>query len=502
MDTTVLAQRGSKRSDKLLFPLILVVACCATPLLVLAATSISLGSLLGYLVILLVLALIIWRPIVGCYIVLVTVVVFESEPLATPILTDNLPIFYWPPSLVGIIERPIGFLLIFIFLVLICRRLIRREIPLLVGGKLLTAFVLFFACVAGGMIHGLISGGNLQETIGEIRPFWYLFLSYLLAINLVTRKSHVLTMIWIIILGAFVKAVQGLYVYLIAYHGDLTIHHTILAHEESFFFVGLLLLLALFILHYRYRPQFYAALLIAPFVLVSLYANQRRTDYVALLLALGVVWVIVFKSKPYARKGLLVLAIVSVTLGGGYILAFSQSTGGFAAPAHAIVSVFLPQANDVKSVDSDLYRTIENNDLKYTVKQYPIIGYGFGKPFLEPVPLTVIYPEVFHDDPIYNYVPHNNIFWIWMRLGAIGFLAFWYLISSIIVRGCLIARELKDSYLQLVAIYIVAMVFVEILAAYADYQLYFFRNVIYIGSLLGVLMRLPAIAQERSKPPL
>ena len=86
-----------------------------------------------------------------------------------------------------------------------------------------------------------------------------------------------------------------------------------------------------------------------------------------------------------------------------------------------------------------------------------------------------------------------------MRLGAIGFLAFWYLIGSIIVRGSLIARQLGDRYLQMVAIYVICMTCMEIIVAFADYQLFFYRNVIYIGLLAGILMKLPELAKGEAE---
>ena len=132
--------------------------------------------------------------------------------------------------------------------------------------------------------------------------------------------------------------------------------------------------------------------------------------------------------------------------------------------------------------------------MKYTVKLNPM-GLGFGKPFLQPILL----PDLSSLDPVYNYIPHNTIYWVWMRLGPIGFIALWYLFGAMIVRGSIIARQLKDTYLQLIAIYIVAMFVMEIIVAYADYQLSFYRNVIYIGILAGVLMRLPKIDEGMHK---
>jgi O-antigen ligase len=140
---------------------------------------------------------------------------------------------------------------------------------------------------------------------------------------------------------------------------------------------------------------------------------------------------------------------------------------------------------------SDLYRVIENYDLKDTIKLNPL-GLGFGKPFLQPLAL----PNILALDPYYQYIPHNTIYWVWMRLGVIGFIAFWYLFGSIVIKGCLIVRRLQDPYLQMVAIYIVTIVIMEIVVAYADYQLYFYRNIIYVGLLIGVLLKLPILDEK------
>jgi len=67
------------------------------------------------------------------------------------------------------------------------------------------------------------------------------------------------------------------------------------------------------------------------------------------------------------------------------------------------------------------------------------------------------------------------------------------------VRGCIIVRHLQDRYLQLVAIYIVAVTFMEVIVAFADYQLFFYRNVIYLGLLAGILLKL-AVLDKNSDP--
>lgn len=483
---------AQKQREAWLFILIFVIVLSLTPLLAVAGMTVGFSMVVGGVAALAIAALVVRWPVTGFFVVAGCVVLIEQNPLTTSIFTDRLYIFNWPPQLQGLFERPIGFFFLFVFLILICYNLIKRR-KALRGGALFLPFSLFMMCVAAGILHGLATGGSFRIIVLEVRPFLYLFEAYILSYNLISKKNHIRAFFWIVIIGAGIKSLQGLYLYLIVYHADLADHHEIMAHEESFFFIALLLLVMLFSFHYCYRPQFFAALAITPSVIVAMIANQRRADFVALLLGLGVAWVLIFWVKPEARKKLVAVMLVSAVLGTAYVIAFAHGTGGFSEPVHAIVSIFNPRA-DSTSYYSNLYRLIEDYDLKYTVKLNPM-GMGFGKQFLQPVLL----PNIITLDPYYLYIPHNTVYWVWMRLGPIGYAAFWYLIGAAIIRGCLIVRRLQDRYLQLVAIYVVSVIFMEIAVAYADYQLYFYRNVIYLGLLLGILMVLPAIDKPKKE---
>ena len=483
-----------KQNDLLLFIVIFVIVLSLTPLLVVAGANIGFSLVLAGIAGLLLTAMVVRWPVSGFYVIVGCILLIEQEPLQYPILTDRLYIFYWPPNLAGFVERPIGVIMLFVLLVLVLHRLAKRQRPLW-GGALFLPFLFFLLCVAFGVVHGLVSGGDFKIIVLEVRPLWYLFLSYLLGYNLVTQKDHIRNFLWAIIIGAGVKGIQGTYIVMIYLHGHLQGQNEIMAHEESFFFVALLLLVILFSLHYNYRPQFFTALLVMPCLLVALIANNRRADYIALLIGIMVAWSLIFLVKPQARKGLAIGMIIFLVLGTGYVLGFASVGGSFGEPARAIISVVKPNLADARDIASNLYRTIEDYDLKYTVKLNPL-GLGFGKPFLQPE----ILPNIITLDPYYNYVPHNTIYWIWMRLGPIGYLALWYLFGTIIIRGCLIARQLRDRYLQLVAIYVVAVVFMEVVVAFADYQLFFYRNVIYLGLLTGILMKLPALDEKKEQP--
>ncbi len=485
-----------EQHETLLFVVMFCIAFSLVPLLVGGGANLGLSLVLG-IITALVLAIVIVRwPLVGLYVVAGCILLIEDNPAPISMFTDTLYVFSWPPGLEGLFERPIGLVFITILFAFVYHRLLKRQ-RLLAGGGLLLPFLFYLLCVVVGVVYGLASGGSLKITVVEIRPFWYLFVSYLIGYNLIRQKRHIRIFFWLVLLCAGFKALQGLYIYLVVLHGNLTGHDVIMTHEESFFFAAFILLFVLFCLHYRSHAQWLVALLILPCVLVALVANQRRADYVALLVGLVVVWLLVIRIKREGRARLIVGMLICVTVSIGYItLAFAYPAASFAKPALAVVSIFNPNPSDYRDSTSNLYRLIENDDLKYTVRQHPL-GLGFGKPFLQPVPLTNVFPQIEAFDMYYNYVPHNTIYWIWMRLGPIGFFALWYLFGSVIVRGCLIARNLRDPYLQLVAIYIVATTFMEIIVAFADYQLFFYRNVIYLGLLLGMLMKLPQIDKKK-----
>jgi hypothetical protein len=382
--------------------------------------------------------------------------------------------------------------MLFTLFLLVCIRFAQRRQALELG-SLFRPLGVFMLCIVAGVVHGLATGGNARIIVVEMRPFEYLLLAYLVSYNLVSRIEHVRNFLWIVILGAGIKGAQGVYIVVVYLHGHTAGQNEIMAHEESFFWVGVILLVVLFCLHYNYKPQLIAALCIMPPLVVALVANNRRTGYVDLVIGVAVAWVIIVVVRKQGRAKRLVALVICGALAAAYVFVFSHASGTLAEPARAIMSTISPSKGDARDTLSNLYRIYENFDLKYTEKQSLLLGYGFGKPFLQPY----ILPNILAGDPYYLYVPHNNIYWLWMRLGPIGFSAFWYFIASIIITACGIARRLRNPYLQLVAIYVVSITFMEVLASYADYQLFFYRNVMYLGILLGILLRMPAM----EKPP-
>ncbi len=427
-------------------------------------------------------------PLLGLYLLTACVVLIEAAPLETPVLTDRLFVYAWPPDLAGRVDRPIGMLLLFALAVVGCRRW-RRDGRPFAGGPLLWPFAAFLLCVAWGAVRGWLAGGTVKIIALEVRPFCYLFLAYLLAYNAIGAIRHVRILLWIIVLGAGVKALQGVYVYLGVLHGHLGARREVLAHEESFFLAAVVVLFVAFALHHRDPRQYWTILQLLPFVATAIIANQRRVGYLILLSGAGVVWLLTVLVVAPRRRQLVTAFGVCAPILVFYVLASYPDTTFLARPSRGLVSVFYPDPADAKDVSSNLYRAIENRALWATIAEHPFLGRGFGREFLQPIAL----PDISQWSPFYLYVPHNTILWVWMRLGLVGFLALWFLLGSLIARSALVAARLRDPYLRTIAIFVPAVTVMEVLVAYADYQLYALRNVLYLGVLAGAAMRLDAV---------
>src|SRR5690242_429735 len=176
-----------ERYETLLFIVIACIAFGLAPLLVWGGVNMGLSLVLGIVVALGLTIVIVRWPLVGLYVVAGCILLIEDNPAPISMFTDTLYVFSWPPGLEGLFERPIGLVFITILFAFVYHRLLKRQ-RLLAGGGLLLPFLFYLLCVVVGVVYGLASGGSLKITVVEIRPFWYLFVSYLIGYNLIRQK--------------------------------------------------------------------------------------------------------------------------------------------------------------------------------------------------------------------------------------------------------------------------------------------------------------------------
>ena len=226
-----------------------------------------------------------------------------------------------------------------------------------------------------------------------------------------------------------------------------------------------------------------ALLVMAPVVL-SFLVNQRRAGNLALILGVAFIIVMAFFLLRAQRKQLLIGCLLIAVISPIYFAATWTSKSIIAEPTRAIRSLVYPEGRDTTS---NLSREIEALDLKYNIQGSPIIGRGYGRSIIFFIPIL----GQNYDFYFWDIVPHNTILWVWMRLGVVGFSAFWFMSGRGIVHSLLVAKNARDKYIQSTAIFGVISMLTWLLMATFDMGLVDFREMILVGAMMGIVSRLP-----------
>lgn len=455
------------------------------------------GAVIG---ILLVLPLIWNRPTIGLYIVIGGVFVFETFPLGFPdSITDDNGFFRTLRAVGGpsiFFFNGFEAIALFTLATIALKRLSERKLPLETG-PLFLAISFYMVIVLFGFANGVARGGDISAAIWEVRSQLYLFVGYLIAVNTISNRGQLPIIFWIIIATVALKGLIGSWRYLITLDAKLVgigsiarNANSILAHEESYFFAlffGFILILYLFRSH---RGQLIVSILIMAPVILSFLTNQRRAGNLALMLGIAFIVVLAFYVLKNRRKQLLIGCLIVAVISPIYMAATWTSKSIIAEPTRAVRSLILPEGRDATS---NLSREIEAIDLKYNIQSSPIIGRGYGKSIVFYIPI----PGIKYEFIYWDIVPHNTILWVWMRLGVVGFSAFWFMSGRSIVHSLLVAKNARDSYIQSAAVFAVISILTWLLMATFDMGLVDFRQMILVGVMMGMVGKLPQMPEYR-----
>lgn len=453
--------------------------------------------------------ILLWRfPRLPLYVVLAAVCLFELGQVIGPdghqfsdALTDRVPFFWNINTIFQIYAHtnfkgiPLNLFEVFIVIagVCSCLRAVYTQTTNLRAGPLLLPIGIYLAFVLMGWVNGVLGGGDFKISLQEVRPQFYFALAYLMTVNIIRERKHLLTLLWITVVCIGLKAVLLTFRRYVTLHGQPIPDQGVGVHEEAFFLNAfVLLLLALTLCHILPRLRWLMWSLL-PFVLLGNLVLNRRAATAALVIVFPLVLMAAFQSLPQRRRLIVGLGL-ALTVGFSiYYPLFKNSGSLFAQPARAIKSNFDPDARDASSNAS---RDAENFDLMMTIKAAPLQGNGYGRPYLQIIPL----PEVTSIYELEPYIPHNQILWVWERVGTVGFLAFWMMISAIIIfAGQTIRAPDADGLTKAVGIFALLTTAMLVIFGLLDLQLSNFRDVLFTGIWTGALAVAPTLQKPASR---
>jgi hypothetical protein len=432
------------------------------------------------------------NPIRGIYLLFAAALLFEIFPLYFPdSLTDNVPFFwnlnaYNSAAINGVAISPaeIAMLLALIIWLVSANRSTGQRVP---SGRLVVAYTIYILVVLLAEIRGLLSGGDLNISLWELRPQAYGFVMFILAASLIRERSQLLRLAGIFFAAVGLKAFIGLYRYFVTLGGSLGGRESMLSHEESFFLALFLIGVVVALIWYRRWKFLLILIAMSPLVGLALLENRRRVGMLALWVGLVVLALIAVRFESVMRKQLIVVsAVLAVGAGAFVVIYWDHTYGTIGEIVRPIHSQFLPDQRDAQS---DAYRLAENANLMVSFQSSPLVGIGFGRPMAYVFPMADI-SSVY---PLWNFIPHNTILWIGMRMGTVGLIAFWALIGMAILAAARQMHVRTDPLLRGIAAFAIVVIVAELVVAWGDLQLENYRNMMFVGTILGIIDALPRV---------
>ncbi|MEX2351382.1 MAG: O-antigen ligase family protein [Balneolaceae bacterium] len=442
-----------------------------------------------YLTLVLLLSLI--RIDYSLYLFIFSVILFEQfavpgfEPFTHDVsFFSNLKEISYVPFFEAGMISPFEIHILFITFALFLHITIRKDFtlkPITVWG----AFLVFFTCFIMAFLNGMRGGGDFLVALWEVRALFYFCLMYLIVPQILNSKKQITILFWVIIIGVTIKALQGFARFVDL--GFTTGGFAVLTnHEDPVFIVTLFVLLIGFLLYQTGQKQKLWLLVTLVILLAGFYVAQRRATYGSLIVSVTAILVILpalmrIKFLKYFFPVLTILLIY------GFIF-WNNVDSSVGRPVQMIKSAFVEPELETNFADysSNLYRDNENYNLAQTVVNHTVMGTGFGKRYDQPIPLIDI------RFTLRDYIPHNQIYWVLVKMGAVGFFAFWFFFNCFVAKGTQVFNRLDDPYLKAITLVIVIAVINQMVVSFYDLQLTYYRSMIYLGCLMGLL---PVIEQ-------
>ncbi|MCW3100926.1 MAG: hypothetical protein JWL77_6544 [Chthonomonadaceae bacterium] len=353
----------------------------------------------------------------------------------------------------------------------------------------IAAYILF---VTLGWINGMATGGDFKISLQEVRPQFYFFIAYLMAVNVVRTPAHLNRVYWVTVLCIALKGIIYTVRRFTIFANVPVPEQGVGSHEEAFFFdcfEMLLMVLSFCKIHKHLRTLMWFLL---PFVVLGNLATNRRAGTAAIMIVLPILMLVVHRALPERRKLITVVGIAMAILFPIYYFSFKNSDSMLGQPARAISSQFSPTDRDASS---NAYRDAENADLYATIKLAPVQGYGYGKRMLHVAPIA----DISGAYDWWDIMTHNQVLWVWMRVGTFGMLSFWMMVCAIIIRACWNIRS-ETASVETKAASIFGMLVVCMLMFFGllDLQFSNYRDMLFGGFWAGIVAAAPMLTTSLS----
>ncbi len=185
-------------------------------------------------------------------------------------------------------------------------------------------------------------------------------------------------------------------------------------HGDSLLFTCATAVLVGPLFHRPTRRQVAWAAWLLPFLIAAVVANDRRVAWVEIgAVVAAFLWMNPGSliTRRFARVVVLALPLLVP-----YTIVGWSSPSRVFGPVGFVRNIVEPERSDGSLDRSTLFRDIENYNLVQTFFGNPVLGTGFGHPFV-----VALEGDSLAGFEEYYYLPHNSIVGLWAFTGAVGF---------------------------------------------------------------------------------
>ena len=386
----------------------------------------------------------------------------------------------------GAVATPLELLLLITLMSWLFQGVIKGDLGL-DGVELGGPVVVFTVALMFGLGRGFVQGGDMFIGLFESRYLFYVPICYVVAAANIRTVRHVRGVMAVLLCGTGLFAIEGAYrkVALIDTGILGVIPEFAYEHMDAIFLAaGIVFSFAILAFRAPARYRTLAALTL-PIMLFTLLASERRAGFIAMIVGFLVLAAILLIRERRA----FVLYVVPVLLAASvYFPVFWNATGMLGQPARAVRSISQPDARDAAS---NLARVLETINVGANIEASPLFGLGFGREYA----FIVSVPDLSWW-PLWHFVAHNNVLWLWLKLGILGFIAFFVLMGAAITRGVQLARVLTVPELRTFAAIATVGIVSVLVFSYVDIALVSGRVTVFLGVLLGTLAALDRVQRD------
>ncbi|TMB26875.1 MAG: O-antigen ligase family protein [Deltaproteobacteria bacterium] len=272
--------------------------------------------------------------------------------------------------------------------------------------------VLALVAIAWMTIFGMARGGSFRFALWQITKHLYLPLVYLLMAEALRGPADAVVVGRVVLGAGIFRSVEAMILRRMFPSTDLFPHAV--THHDSVLFATCVAILLAMLLERPTRRALRICALLLPIFLGGMIANHRRLVWTELAAVAAFFFVItpLGRFKRFVLRSL-VVSIVPLLIYGAVGWNSQQRLFG---PVRMFRSLF-----DANVDSSTRWRDFENYDLVATFSKSPLLGSGFGHPFIEELKL----PDITKDYELEPYIPHNSVLGLWAFGGLVGFALLW-----------------------------------------------------------------------------